>query len=121
MADHNDLGNKGEQIAANHLAQQGYVILEQNWRYNHKEIDLIATKDDFLIIAEIKTRSTEEWEHPSEAITNAKIRFLVDATEAYIEEYDIDKEIRFDVISVIPQGTNWIIDHIEEAFFAPMN
>lgn len=121
MANHNDLGKEGEQVAANYLNDNGYIVLEQNWRYKHKEIDLIATKADILVIAEIKTRSTEDWEHPAEAITNSKIRFLVDATEAYILENDLDKEIRFDVISVIPKGNEWKIDHIEEAFFAPMN
>lgn len=121
MAKHNELGKEGEQIAANYLCQNGYVILEQNWRYNHKEIDLIAVKGNCLVVAEVKTRGTEDWEHPAEAITNAKIRFLVDATEAYILENNLDKEIRFDVISIIPKGTNWKIDHIEEAFFAPMN
>ena len=121
MAQHNELGKEGEQVAANFMAEKGYEILEQNWRYNHKEIDLIAKKDDLLIIAEIKTRSTEEWEHPQEAITNAKIRFLVDATEAYIMEMDIDLEVRFDVISVIPERGTWKIEHIEEAFYPPVN
>ena len=121
MAQHNDLGNEGEQMAASYLIKKGYKILEQNWHYKHKEIDIIATQDDTLIIAEVKTRSTEEWEHPAEAITNSKIKFLVDATEAYIEERDIDKEVRFDVISVIPKGTKWKIEHIEEAFYAPLN
>ncbi len=121
MAEHNELGKEGEQIAANYLAKKGYEILEQNWHYNHKEIDLIAKKDDLLIIAEIKTRSTEEWEHPQEAITSSKIRFLVDATEAYIIDNDLDLEVRFDVISVIPEKKNWNIDHIEEAFYPPVN
>ena len=121
MAEHNELGKEGEQIAANYLAKKGYEILEQNWHYNHKEIDLIAKKDDLLIIAEIKTRSTEEWEHPQEAITSSKIRFLVDATEAYIIDNDLDLEVRFDVVSVIPEKNNWKIDHIEEAFYPPVN
>lgn len=121
MGDHNELGKEGEERAAAYLSEQGYHVLEQNWRYNHKEIDLIAKKEDTLVIAEIKTRSTEEWEHPSEAITDAKIRFLVDATEAYIEQTDTDLEVRFDVISVIPDGKNWKIEHEEEAFYPPIN
>ncbi len=121
MAEHNELGKEGEARAASYLADKGYNILERNWTYNHKEIDLIATKEDTLIIAEIKTRSTEDWEHPEEAITNAKIRFLVDATEAFILENDLDMEVRFDVISVIPDGINWKIDHIKEAFYPPVN
>ncbi|MGQ1785222.1 MULTISPECIES: YraN family protein [unclassified Saccharicrinis] len=121
MAEHNELGKEGEQIAAHYLASNGYKILAQNWRYKHKEIDLIAQKDELLIIAEIKTRSTEEWEHPEESITNSKIRFLVDATEAYIMENDIDLEVRFDVVSVIPENKTWKINHIEEAFYPPVN
>ncbi|WP_075591039.1 YraN family protein [Labilibacter marinus] len=121
MADHNELGKEGEERAAVYFASEGYKILERNWRYHPKEIDLIAQKDDLLIIAEIKTRSTEDWEHPQESITNSKIRFLVDATEAYIMENDIDLEVRFDVVSVIPDGTTWKIDHIKEAFYPPTN
>jgi putative endonuclease len=121
MAEHNELGKEGEERAAAYLADKGYEILEQNWLYNHKEIDLIAKKDDLLVIAEIKTRSTEEWEHPQEAITDRKIRYLVDATEAYIIDNDIDLEVRFDVISVIPDGVNWQIEHVEEAFYPPVN
>ncbi len=121
MAEHNNLGKKGEQKAADYLISKGYEILEQNWIYNHKEIDLIAKKDDLLIIAEIKTRSTERWEHPKEAITNNKIKYLVDATEAYILTKDIDLEVRFDVISVIQNGQMWNIEHIEEAFYPPVN
>ncbi|WP_068475590.1 YraN family protein [Saccharicrinis aurantiacus] len=121
MAAHNELGNKGEQIAVNFLRKNGYQILEQNWHFKQKEIDIIAIQGDTLIVAEVKTRSTENWEHPSEAINNSKIKFLVDATEAFIEERDIDKEIRFDIISVIPENGEWKIEHIEEAFYPPMN
>jgi putative endonuclease len=120
MAQHNELGKKGEHIAASFLRDKGYRILQKNWRYKQKEIDLVAQKENCLVIAEIKTRSTEDWEHPAEAITNAKIRFLVDATEAFLEEYDLDLEVRFDVISVIPKGNSWKIDHIEEAFYPPL-
>ncbi len=121
MAEHNNLGKAGEQHAAHYLISNGYEILEQNWIYNHKEIDLIATKDETLVIAEIKTRSTENWEHPKEAITNKKIKYLVDAAEAYILMNDIDLEVRFDVISVIKKGNDWKVEHIEEAFYPPMN
>ena len=121
MAQHNDLGNEGEQVALRYLVKEGYQILEQNWRFKHKEIDIIASKGDELIIAEVKTRSTEEWEHPAEAITNSKIKFLVDATEAYIEATEIDKDIRFDVISVISENGKWKVEHIEEAFYPPIS
>ncbi len=121
MAKHNQLGKEGEERVALFLCDKGYDILEQNWMYNHKEIDIIALKEDLLVIVEIKTRTTENWEHPAEAVSNAKIRYLVDATEAYIMENDIDKEVRFDVIGVVENEGNWDIEHIEEAFYPPLN
>ncbi len=120
MADHNKLGNEGETVAANYLANNGYALLERNWRFGKYEIDIIAETSEFLVIVEVKSRSTETWEHPKDAITNKKIRFLVDATEAYILEHDIDKEVRFDVISTIPTPKEWNIEHIEDAFKSPV-
>ncbi len=121
MAEHNDLGKEGEKKAADYLRAQGYKIIEQNWIFNHKEIDLIASKDNTLIIVEIKTRSNENWEHPQDAITDKKIRLIVEATEAYIMTNDIDLEVRFDVIAVIQEDNQWRIEHIEEAFYPPVN
>lgn len=116
MAQHNELGKTGEAIAAEYLEKKGFEILERNWQYNHKEIDLIALHDNYLVIIEVKTRTTDGWENPKEAITNGKIKFIVEATEAYINETDIDNEVRFDVVTLIPDGENWTIEHIDEAF-----
>jgi len=122
MAEHNDLGNKGEDMAANYLAGKGYKILHRNWLAGNKEIDIVAEKDDLLVVVEVKTRSTDTFEHPKEAITNGKIRNLVSAAEAYIFEYDIMKETRFDIVSVIPEvHGGFRIEHIEDAFLPPVN
>jgi len=58
MASHNELGEKGEEIAAGHLLKNGYAILERNWRFGKEEIDIIASQDDELIIVEVKTRNS---------------------------------------------------------------
>jgi len=116
MADHNELGRTGESIAAEYLEKKGFEILERNWQYNHKELDLIAMHGDYLVIIEVKTRTSDGWENPKEAITNGKIRFIVEATEAYINATDIENEVRFDVVTLIPNGEDWIIEHIDEAF-----
>ena len=117
MADHNELGKKGEVIAAEYLEGEGFRIVERNWRYNKKEIDLIAFDEDRFVVIEVKTRTTDGWEHPKEAITVSKIRFLVEATEAYIMQNDIQEEVRFDVVTLIPQNGGWKIEHIKEAFY----
>ncbi|MBR8537134.1 YraN family protein [Carboxylicivirga sediminis] len=116
MAQHNELGKTGEAIAADYLEEKGFDILERNWQYNHKELDLIGMHDDYLVVIEVKTRTSDGWENPKEAITNSKIRFIVEATEAYINETGIDNEVRFDVVTLIPNGEEWDIEHIEEAF-----
>lgn len=121
MAEHNKLGNEGEQIAANHLVNKGYAILERNWRFGKYELDIIAETENFLVVVEVKSRSTDTWEHPKDAITNSKIRFMVNAAEAYVVKNNIDKEVRFDVISTIQKGLDWEIEHIEEAFHSPVN
>ena len=122
MAEHNKLGNEGEQIATNYLVNKGYAILERNWHFGKYELDIIAEIDEYLVVVEVKSRSTDTWEHPLDAITNSKIRFMVNATEAYILKHDIDKEVRFDVISTIPKkNMDWEIEHIEDAFHAPLN
>lgn len=121
MAEHNNLGRKGEDIAVEYMQEQGYKILARNWQYDHKELDLIACNERFLVVTEIKTRSTEAWEHPKEAITPGKIRNIITATEAYILQNNIELEIRFDVISVIPIGETFKIDHIDDAFISPVN
>ena len=117
MAEHNELGHTGEKIAADYLKAKGYEILAANWQFKHKEIDLIARDGDYLVIVEVKTRSSDGWENPREAVTNKKIHFLIDATEAYIMKNDIMLETRFDIITLIPSGDEWEIEHIKEAFY----
>ena len=121
MADHNELGNLGEKRAQDYLSSKGYTLRECNWYSGKLELDIIAEKDNWLIIVEVKTRSTETFEHPEEAITLRKIRNIVTATHNYIMEFDWEGETRFDVISVIPHGQSFVIDHIEDAFLSPVN
>jgi len=120
MAEHNELGRTGEEIAAEYLAGKGYEILAANWRIKHKEIDLIARDGDYLVIVEVKTRTTDGWENPKEAITNKKIRNLVNAAEAYIMINDVMMETRFDIVTLIPAGDGWEIEHVKEAFYPPL-
>lgn len=121
MADHNEFGRIGEDIAAKFLLEKGYKILERNWIYQKKELDIIATIGEELVIVEVKSRSTEFFEHPSDAITLSKIKFLVRATQAYVDLREIKQDVRFDVISVIKNGDNFKVEHIEDAFIAPVD
>ncbi|MFA9370655.1 MAG: YraN family protein [Labilibaculum antarcticum] len=121
MAEHNDLGKLGEDVAAKHLLEKGYKILDRNWIYQKKELDIVALKDDVLVVVEVKSRSTDYFEHPADAITLSKIKHLVNATQGYVDSKEIEQEVRFDVISVIKRDSKFVIEHIEDAFSAPVD
>jgi putative endonuclease len=116
-----ELGRKGEEIAKEYLRSLGYEILEENWLCHPLEIDVIAKDGQELVIVEVKARSTDSYEHPSEAVSNKKIRFLVNAAEAYILQKDINLDTRFDVISIIFYKGGHKLEHFKDAFYPPVN
>ncbi|AZB34683.1 YraN family protein [Chryseobacterium bernardetii] len=119
MADHNDFGKIAEDIAADFLQKNGYKILTRNFRFQKAEIDIITEKDDLIIIIEVKARSTDAFMLPQEAVTKTKIRSIVLAANHYLEEYNKQNEVRFDIISILPdENKNLVIDHITDAFQA---
>lgn len=116
MAEHNLLGKKGEEIAKQYLIENGYKVRHLNWRFKKNEIDIITTKNNLLVVVEVKTRTNEYFENPREAVTRNKQRFIIKATEAYINEYDIHLEVRFDIIAITLLKSNTEIEHIQDAF-----
>jgi Predicted endonuclease distantly related to archaeal Holliday junction resolvase len=120
MAEHNELGNLGEERAQAFLSSKGYKIRHTNWTCRKLELDIVAEKDGWLVVVEVKTRSTDTFEHPKDAITIKKIRNLVNAAHEYIMQFDWKGETRFDVIAVIPHGQDFRIEHIEDAFLPPL-
>ncbi len=121
MAEHNDFGKEGELHAQAYLRHQGYTLLDCNWRSGKNELDIVAEKAGMLVVVEVKSRSTEFFEHPKDAVTPAKIRRTVQAAHDYLQQHDLDMEVRFDVVSVVPHGAEFRIEHIEDAFFPPVN
>lgn len=116
MAEHNELGKKGEQLAVNYLQEKEHKILARNYRYLKAEVDIIAQKADTLIAVEVKTRSSNAFENPQDAVNSKKIQLLVSAMDNYITTNDLDIEIRFDIISVLKQPTGFKIEHLKDAF-----
>jgi putative endonuclease len=117
MKNNHVLGQNGEQMAGNYLKKKGFQILETNWRSGPLEIDIIARKDDILVIAEVKTRSTNIFGEPEEFVTKAKQKNLIRAANFYIIDNDLDVEARFDIISILYKGDQFQIHHIEDAFY----
>ncbi|MCE3075139.1 YraN family protein [Chryseobacterium gwangjuense] len=119
MATHNDFGKKAEDLAVEYLIKNRYKILVRNFRFQKAEIDIIAEKDNLIIVAEVKARSTDIFILPQEAVTKTKIKSIVSAANHYLEEFNKNQEVRFDIISVLPdEKKNLIIEHIENAFEA---
>ena len=116
MAEHNDLGKLGEEIAVKYLTDKGYEILERNWHNVHKEVDIIAKDGRFLVIVEVKTRQTNAYGEPDIAVTRQKQRMLIAAANAYLFRNKLDLETRFDIISIVFNNGEPVIDHIEDAF-----
>jgi putative endonuclease len=110
------LGKKGEDLALQYLLKKGYKLLKRNWRFRHKEVDIIAEDGRDLVFVEVKTRSSEWFGTPEDAVDERKQRYLMAAAEAYIRNRDIDTNIRFDVVSILLKPGHQSIDHIEDAF-----
>lgn len=118
MADHNLVGEQGEAIARGFLEKKGYEIVVTNWRYQKAEIDIICFYKNQLVVVEVKTRTSEEFENPKEAVTIPKQKRIVKAADAFIQERNIDMECRFDIVSVLILGSKTRIEHVEDAFSA---
>jgi putative endonuclease len=117
MAEHNKLGERGEKIALTFLVELDYKIIETNWRQRKFEIDIIAKDKEEIVFIEVKTRSTNVFGAPEEAVTLKKQMHLIEGADCYIQENEIDLECRFDVISIILNEKNKEIKHIENAFY----
>ena len=118
MAQHNQLGHTGEQLAKQHLEALGYEVLDENWTYGKAEVDLIAYKDRTLIFVEVKTRSGTIFGQPEDFVDERKQKLLAQAADEYIYLMNHQGEARFDIIAVLFDGKqNHTLKHIEDAFW----
>lgn len=116
MAIHNELGEKGEELAVQFLQKNGYKILERNWRFKKAEVDIITLKNDVLAVIEVKTRSNNYFGDPQDFVNPKKIKLLVEAINEYVTSKDLDVEVRFDIIAILKNKNEFDIEHLEDAF-----
>ncbi|MCX7705200.1 MAG: YraN family protein [bacterium] len=108
MSDKRELGLEGEEIAVGFLKGKGYRILERNYRTKAGEIDIIAQKKKTIIFVEVKTRGSDKFGSPVEAVNNRKLSKLFTVASQYIQKHRFANcSIRFEVVSVVIQGNNW--------------
>ena len=120
MSDQAALGIRGEELAAGWLRQHGYTVRDRNWRSGRTEIDIIAENNEYIVFVEVKARSADYEVHPADAVNVPKQRTIIFAASNYIKQYNLNKEARFDIITLIFNGPGWEIDHIENAFYPTM-
>ncbi len=108
------LGKLGEGKAEKYLKKKGYKILERNYKNKIGEVDLIAQDGEYLVFIEVKTRSSEKYGMPSEAVNREKQRKYGLLAKSYLSFNDkLDSPVRFDVIEI----ENNEINHILDAFW----
>jgi len=117
MASHNELGEKGEQLAVDFLVENNYDIIERNYRFDKAEVDIIAQKEDVLAIIEVKTRSTTGFGNPQDFVKPKQIQRLVKAVDQYVTSNELEVEVRFDIIAIVKQNNQFKIEHLENAFY----
>lgn len=117
MAQHNELGKKGEQLAVDFLLKKGYEIIERNYTFQKAEVDIIAKIKDTLAIVEVKTRSTIEFGNPQDFLKPKQIQRLVNAADEFVTVNKLDVEVRFDIIAIVKENKEFKIEHLEDAFY----
>jgi putative endonuclease len=122
MAIHNETGKFGEAKARAYLVANGYTVRCINWHFKQYEIDIIAQKDDWLVMVEVKTRSANYIVHPIDTVNRKKIKNLLTAANYYIAAVNWKGDTRFDIISVLTGIGNSEpeIEHIQDAIFPSM-
>ena len=116
MAEHNKLGQVGEEEACRYLAEHHYRLLARNWHAGHLELDIVSDYFGELVFVEVKTRRHERIANAADAVDLEKKKNLLKAAYAYMAAHKIDQPFRFDIITVIGEQRPFKIHQIVNAF-----
>ena len=108
------MGAYGERVAARHLAEQGLVVLDRNWRCDEGEVDLVLRDGRTLVVCEVKTRTSLDHGSPHEAITDAKLGRLQRLAARWAEAHAVNApEVRVDLVAVLQPGKGRaLVEHV---------
>ena len=105
------IGNKGEIIAANYLANKGFQVLEKNFKTRYGELDLVALEADCIVFVEVKTRTSTKFGVPEDSVTPQKIERLQKAGLLWLQEHpEAPDDWRVDVIALLIDARNFVLD-----------
>lgn len=116
MAEHNLLGQAGEEAACLYLAERSYRLLARNWRSGRLEIDIVADYFGELVFVEVKTRRNEDYLPAAAAVDHEKREHLLRAARSYMNVHHLDQPFRFDIITVVGERRPFRIEQIVNAF-----
>jgi putative endonuclease len=106
-------GKNFENQAASYFEQNGFAILERNWRAGHKEIDLIVRKGNLIAFVEVKSSTSQKFGHPVEHVDDRKVANLTKAAQQYLIDNKIENcDLRFDVVTFVSGR----LEHFPDAF-----
>ncbi len=117
MANHNNLGKQGEDLAVGFLLKQGYEVLERNFMFQKAEVDIIAKKENVLAVVEVKTRSTNAFGNPQDFLKPKQIQRIVKAVDHYVTSNQLEVEVRFDIVAIVKNQHQFDIEHLENAYY----
>lgn len=100
MAEHNDTGREGEELAAAWLSSHGFEIIKRNWRYSRYEIDIIASKKDCIHFIEVKTRKSSAYGFPEEQVSKSKLKKMLASGAEYLYQFGAWDKVRYDILAV---------------------
>jgi putative endonuclease len=114
MAAHNDYGHSAEDRAAAYLTARGWLVLHRNWRWRHKELDVIVRQGNTVAFVEVRARASASYGHPAESISPRKRRDLTLAAQAWAARHGRPADAyRFDVVTIL---ANEAPQHLEGAW-----
>jgi putative endonuclease len=113
-----ELGVWGEDQALSFLQQKGFQLIDRNIRFKRWEVDLILLDGEELVIVEVKARCTAQIGEPWRAVTKSKQRQIINVADRYVQENQINRNVRFDIISIVHNQFQTSIEHIADAFSA---
>jgi len=116
MAPHIQLGKDGEKLAIEFLLKKGYEILHRNWRYSFYEIDIIARRDKFLHIIEVKTLHASSAGYPEDSVTKRKFKRLLNAADEFLYHHPEYRHVPYDILSITIRNAQPEFFLIEEVY-----
>jgi putative endonuclease len=112
------VGQYGERVAARHLEEAGLTVVDRNWRCDEGELDLVARDGDVLAFIEVKTRTSEDFGVPAEAVTTEKAHRIRGLAQRWLASHEHPySELRFDICSVMHQRAGAaLFEHLPGVF-----